>query len=121
VHAFHAPQATALIHQALVPYERKPEAGEIARLTDGLLTLGAGLLAAAEALRETDGRVGGALRDWRQLTETGPTVSPLGNWDHARALARTVRTLHEAVGGRHQEVPYAHLVPLSFGFGRCPM
>ncbi|MFE7094602.1 DUF6415 family natural product biosynthesis protein [Streptomyces erythrochromogenes] len=85
---------TALVAKALVPYNQKPDEVEIALLTDDLLCYGAALARRA-AGRE---RATAAMRDWDLLTSHGPTDSPVGNWNHARALARTVKAFRRALG-----------------------
>ncbi|MER7763845.1 DUF6415 family natural product biosynthesis protein [Streptomyces sp. NPDC097619] len=100
-----ADPAAELISRTLVAYANVPGAVELARLTDGLLTHGQGLLAAAEGVRGVDGRVAGALRDWARLTADGPEDTSLGNWNHARALARAVRTLRRGLGLAVPETP----------------
>jgi hypothetical protein len=79
---------SAVVGRALGPYNQKPDEAEIAHLVDDLLRHG-GLLLADVAGHEA---AAAALTDWHRLTTDGPTDSPLGNWNHARALARTVRT-----------------------------
>ncbi|MFI8360695.1 hypothetical protein ACIGD1_11105 [Streptomyces sp. NPDC085612] len=39
-----------------------------------------------------------ALEDWARLTGEGPTDSPLGNWNHARALARVLKRFRSVLG-----------------------
>lgn len=119
----HTPDATpvqALVDRVLGPYERKPEAMEITRLTAALRAAGTELLVPAERLRETDGFVDGALRDWHQLTADGPSDGALGDWNHLRGLARVVRTLSRAIESAEQPPYQGSPVPLSFSFGRMP-
>lgn len=84
---------TALVSRALVPYNDKPDEVTIASLVDDLLRHGESLLADIPRDETTAATRG----DWRMLTVEGPTDSPLGNWNHARALARTVRNFHRAL------------------------
>ncbi|MFD6889104.1 DUF6415 family natural product biosynthesis protein [Streptomyces sp. NPDC059957] len=80
----------ALVSRALVPYNDKPDEVTIASLVDDLLRYGESLLDDVPR----DETTAAARGDWRMLTVEGPTDSPLGNWNHARALARTVRNFH---------------------------
>lgn len=82
-----------LVEKALVSFRQKPSEVEIAKIVDDLLRHGEFLLADVAG---HDG-VAVALEDWHMLTTRGPEDSPLGNWTHARALARTVRSMHRAL------------------------
>ncbi|WP_030659700.1 MULTISPECIES: DUF6415 family natural product biosynthesis protein [Streptomyces] len=79
---------SALVTRALGPYNQKPDDVQVAHLVDDLLRHGEELLARV-AEHEA---AAAALADWHTLITEGPTDMPLGNWNHARALARTVRT-----------------------------
>ncbi|MER7760531.1 DUF6415 family natural product biosynthesis protein [Streptomyces sp. NPDC097619] len=98
-------RSAELLTRTLVAYGNMPEPLEIARLTDALLTHGQELLPAAERARGADRRVAGALRDWARLTTEGPEDTSLGNWNHARALARAVRTLRRGLDLPVPETP----------------
>ncbi|MFJ4863384.1 DUF6415 family natural product biosynthesis protein [Streptomyces sp. NPDC088748] len=87
---------TVLVLRALVPYNQMPDADTIAHLVDDLLTHGGYLLRDVAGL----GEASAALGDWHNLTTHGPTDSPMGNWNHARALARAVRSMHRALTGQ---------------------
>ncbi|MEV8532849.1 hypothetical protein [Streptomyces sp. NPDC051211] len=88
---------TALVSKALVDYGRKPDSTTVSRLTDDLLTYGESLLAHVVGLEAA----ATALKDWHSITQQGPSDNALGNWDYLRALARTVRRFHNAMGVCH--------------------
>ncbi|WP_328739864.1 DUF6415 family natural product biosynthesis protein [Streptomyces erythrochromogenes] len=85
---------SALVKRALAPYNQMPDSVTIACLADDLLRHGEELLARVAGHEEAEA----ALRDWRRLTADGPTDSPMGNWNHARALARTIRSFLRVLG-----------------------
>ncbi|MGW0363327.1 DUF6415 family natural product biosynthesis protein [Streptomyces sp. NPDC002990] len=87
---------TALVTRALVPYNQKPAEAEIAALVDDLMRHGEFLLADVAHLDAA----AAALGDWHRLISEGPTGTQLGNWNHARALARTIRTMHRVLTGQ---------------------
>lgn len=89
---------TALVMRALVPYNQKPPEPTIAALVDDLLIHGEFLLRDVGSL---DGAAR-ALVDWHTLTASGPEDNPMGNWNYARGLARTVRTMHRVLAGQPQ-------------------
>ncbi|MGW2584535.1 hypothetical protein ACWCYZ_24950 [Streptomyces virginiae] len=82
-----------LARRALRPYNEVPDASTTAVLVDDLLRHGEFLLADVSHIEAA----APALADWHTLTTAGPTDSPFGNWNHARALARTVRTMHRVL------------------------
>lgn len=83
----------ALVMRALVPYNQKPDEAEIICLVEGLVRHGEFLLADVAHLDEA----AAALGDWATLMNSGPEGTALGAWNHARALARTVRTFHRVL------------------------
>ncbi|MFI5618864.1 DUF6415 family natural product biosynthesis protein [Streptomyces sp. NPDC051567] len=85
---------TVLVLRALSPYAEKPDEQGVAALTDELLSHGELLLGHVAHLQAA----APALTDWHTLTTTGPQDHPDGNWNHTRALARTLRTLHRILG-----------------------
>ncbi|MFD8577130.1 DUF6415 family natural product biosynthesis protein [Streptomyces virginiae] len=87
---------SALLARALVPYNQKPDEATIAALVDDLLRHGESLLADVAGHEAA----AAALADWHRLTTEGPTDSPMGNWNHSRALARTVRSFHRVLAER---------------------
>ncbi|MCJ1680861.1 DUF6415 family natural product biosynthesis protein [Streptomyces sp. APSN-46.1] len=87
---------TALVTKVLVPYNQKPGEGEIAGLVDALLSHGEFLLADVAQVPEA----AAALDDWHTLATGGPEDNPMGNWNYARGLARTIRTLHRVLVSR---------------------
>ncbi|WP_327263945.1 DUF6415 family natural product biosynthesis protein [Streptomyces sp. NBC_01232] len=87
---------SALVARALVPYNQKPDERAIALLVDDLLRHGDSLLVHVAGRQEA----AAALGDWHRLTAEGPTDSPVGNWNHARALARTVRSFRRVLAER---------------------
>ncbi|MCJ1680563.1 DUF6415 family natural product biosynthesis protein [Streptomyces sp. APSN-46.1] len=87
---------TALVAKALVPYNLKPSQQEIEVLLDGLTRCGEQLLGDVVRLGKTD-VAAAALEDWHTLTCRGPEDSPLGAWNHARALARVIKVFRRAV------------------------
>ncbi|MER6250304.1 DUF6415 family natural product biosynthesis protein [Streptomyces sp. NPDC001584] len=80
-----------LVKRALVPYNLKPDDVDIEVLAERLLDSGSLLLAEVVDL----GGAAGPLADWHTLTDAGPGDGPLGQWNHARGLARTVRRMLE--------------------------
>ncbi|WP_328924351.1 hypothetical protein OG429_06625 [Streptomyces sp. NBC_00190] len=93
-------QAAALTATALVPLGRKPSEVKIAGITDGLIDQEVLLAAAVEHLP------GGAVAraTWEGLVFQGPEDTPLGNWAHSRALARTVRRMTEIMSAAPKAV-----------------
>ncbi|MEV7584375.1 DUF6415 family natural product biosynthesis protein [Streptomyces erythrochromogenes] len=85
---------STLVTRALGPYNRKPDDVETACMVDDLLRQGEELLARVAGYEAA----AAALGDWHRLTAEGPTDMPLGNWNHARALARAIRTFHRVLG-----------------------
>ncbi|GLX40536.1 hypothetical protein Sros01_66090 [Streptomyces roseochromogenus] len=85
-----------LIGRALVPYSERPDAAGVARLVDELITAGEALhaeVAAVTADRRTE-RAGSALAEWAYFVDAGPTGrGDHANWNHARTLARILRSL----------------------------
>ncbi|GAA3263574.1 DUF6415 family natural product biosynthesis protein [Streptomyces lavendulae] len=92
-----------LIGRALVPYSERPDAAGVARLVDELITAGEALhaeVAAIGAGRRTE-RVGSALAEWAYFVDAGPTGrGDHANWNHARTLARILRSLASPLGER---------------------
>ncbi|WP_423833375.1 DUF6415 family natural product biosynthesis protein [Streptomyces manipurensis] len=84
---------STLLKRVLGPYNQMPNDVEIAHMVDDLLRQGEELLARVAGHEQA----AAALGDWHQLTTDGPTDQPLGNWNHARALARTVRSFHRVL------------------------
>ncbi|GLV87112.1 hypothetical protein Slala03_68010 [Streptomyces lavendulae subsp. lavendulae] len=93
-----------LIRRAVVPYSERPGAEAVARLIDDLITHGQALhdrVAAVRTVRGTE-RVGVALVEWAYFVDAGPAGrGDHANWNHARTLARILRTLHST----HAEQP----------------
>ncbi len=95
------------IDRALAPHRMMPPPVEIADLTNRLIDHGALLVGCVERIPETEHtvRAKGALKDWYDLTGSGPGGGAMANWVHMRALARMCRTfmdyLHEREG-RHR-------------------
>ncbi|GAA3238521.1 DUF6415 family natural product biosynthesis protein [Streptomyces lavendulae] len=88
-----------LIARAIVPYSERPDAEAVACLIDDLITHGQALhaqVAAIPGARRTE-RAGAALAEWSYFVDAGPTGrGDHANWNHARALARILRSLHSA-------------------------
>ncbi|MFD9338342.1 hypothetical protein ACFWBF_28675 [Streptomyces sp. NPDC060028] len=86
-----------LIARALVPYGDRPDAPEAARLVEDLLTAGlqAGFRRHAVPEGEQPPALKAAVREWCDLVRTGPGAG--GDWSHARALARVLRQLVDAL------------------------
>ncbi|MGW2580852.1 DUF6415 family natural product biosynthesis protein [Streptomyces virginiae] len=82
-----------LVRSALRPYNQMPGTLAIAALVDDLLRHGELLLVDVSGVEAA----AAALADWHTMTGSGPTDSPLGNWNHARGLARTVRTMYRVL------------------------
>ncbi|MFD5413852.1 DUF6415 family natural product biosynthesis protein [Streptomyces nojiriensis] len=78
-----------LVRRALVPYNRKPDDVDVEVLAERLLEYGSLLLAEVVDLEES----AAPLADWHTLTSEGPNGGPLGQWNYARGLARTVRRM----------------------------
>ncbi|APE22165.1 hypothetical protein SVEN_3014 [Streptomyces venezuelae ATCC 10712] len=79
--------------------EQNPDALELARLTDKLLTHCASLAVGIETIpvKERPARGQGALRDWATLQKDGPGDGPLGTWSYARQLALVARSMVKAL------------------------
>ncbi|MFD9353209.1 hypothetical protein [Streptomyces sp. NPDC060031] len=89
-----------LIARALVPYGDRPDAVQVARLVDDLLTAGlqTGYKRHAVPEAEQSHALKAAVQEWCDLVRTGPrseTGNP--NWDFARALARNLQRLVAAL------------------------
>lgn len=80
----------ALVRAVLAPFERKPGAQDIAASTGQLRHLGDTLLPEVIRLRPD---ANAALASWEFLIDSGAESGPFGTWTHARALARTLRTM----------------------------
>lgn len=91
-----AVELTTLVAKALVPYNLKPSRQEIEVLLGGLTRHGEQLLGDVVRLGHADAAAA-ALEGWHTLTSRGPEDSPLGTWNHARALARVGRAFLRAV------------------------
>ncbi|MYZ37189.1 DUF6415 family natural product biosynthesis protein [Streptomyces sp. MnatMP-M17] len=80
--------------RALAPHRLMPPPQEIADLTERLIAHGARLVAVVERVPEAEHtvRAKGALKDWYDLTESGPGDGAMANWVHMRAMARMCRT-----------------------------
>ncbi|MFJ3926144.1 DUF6415 family natural product biosynthesis protein [Streptomyces sp. NPDC090022] len=89
-------EITRLIGRTLVSYNLKPDDDVIEALTEGLVAHGQRYVAMARRAEAATPRVAHALADWDSLTTRGPGPEPLARWNHARSLARVLRTLHEA-------------------------
>ncbi|MGP3686544.1 DUF6415 family natural product biosynthesis protein [Streptomyces sp. IBSNAI002] len=98
-------EVTRLVRRTLVSYNLKPSNEAVADLTRRLVEHGQRYVVRARKLDGVAPRVTNALADWDIETAAGPPPGPLGNWDHARSLARHVRTLHNALleEGRRRE------------------
>lgn len=92
--------------RALAPHRMMPPPQEIADLTNRLIDHGARLVDVVKQVPEAEHsvRATGALKDWYDLTGSGPGAGAMANWVHMRALARMCRTfmdfLHEREGRR---------------------
>ncbi|MFD5511047.1 DUF6415 family natural product biosynthesis protein [Streptomyces sp. NPDC127051] len=86
----------ALVARALVPYNLKPHDEEILILLLDLTRHGERLRGDVIRLGKAD-VAAAAVGDWHALTTRGPEDSPLGTWNHVRALARVVKALRRAV------------------------
>ncbi|MFI5766217.1 DUF6415 family natural product biosynthesis protein [Streptomyces sp. NPDC051563] len=97
------PTVEELTARALAPYAERPDAENVARLVDDLITAGCQLhteVCRIPAAQRTE-RAGAALSEWSYFIDVGPsTRGDHANWNHARALARILRNLAEAVGDR---------------------
>lgn len=98
-------EVTRLVRRILVSYNLKPSDEVIDGLTRRLVEHGQRYVARARRMDAVATRVTDALADWDTLTATGPAPTPLATWDHARSLARIMRTLHNALleEGRRRE------------------
>lgn len=85
-----------LLGRALVPYSERPDAEAVARLVDDLITRGQTLYAEVAAIPgdRRNGHAGSALAEWAYFVDAGPLGrGDQANWNHARALARILRSL----------------------------
>ncbi|WP_327416124.1 DUF6415 family natural product biosynthesis protein [Streptomyces sp. NBC_01233] len=78
-----------LVKRALVPYNRKPDDVDIEILAERLLEYGTLLLVEVVDLEGA----AAPLSDWHMLTDVGASKGPLGQWNHVRGMARTVRRM----------------------------
>lgn len=85
-----------LVRRALAPYDQRPDAEGVAHLVDDLITVGRDLhaeVSAGPAGRRTE-RAGAALAEWEYFLDAGPLGhGDHANWNHARGLARIIRTM----------------------------
>ncbi|MCX4629232.1 MULTISPECIES: DUF6415 family natural product biosynthesis protein [unclassified Streptomyces] len=86
----------ALVARALVPYNLKPGDEEILVLLLDLTRHGERLRSDVVRLGKAD-VAAAAVEDWHTLTSRGPDNSPLGIWNHVRALARVVKAFRRAM------------------------
>ncbi|MEU8464691.1 DUF6415 family natural product biosynthesis protein [Streptomyces sp. NPDC029003] len=90
-----------LIRRAVVPYSERPDAGAVGRLIDDLVTHGQVLHERVAALAgdERTERARAALAEWAYFVDAGPMGrGDHAHWNHARALARILRSLAAAPG-----------------------
>ncbi|MFB6517427.1 DUF6415 family natural product biosynthesis protein [Streptomyces sp. NPDC056401] len=83
-----------LVARVLAPYEQRPDAEGVARLTDDLITVGKALHAAVSEMPTADRteRAGAALIEWAYFVEVGPlSHGSHANWNYARGLARIIQ------------------------------
>lgn len=85
-----------LVRRALGSYEQRPDAEGVAHLVDDLITAGNELH--AEVVRipadQRTERATAALAEWAYFLDAGPLGhGDHANWNHARGLARIVRTM----------------------------
>ncbi|MEV7088325.1 DUF6415 family natural product biosynthesis protein [Streptomyces sp. NPDC093085] len=94
--------------RALAPHRMMPPPAEIADLTSRLLGHGARLVIIVESIPEAEHtvRAKGALKDWYDLTCSGPGAGAMANWVHMRALARMCRTFMGYLRDRDREGRY---------------
>ncbi|MCY0930772.1 DUF6415 family natural product biosynthesis protein [Streptomyces sp. H27-H1] len=88
-----------LVQRALRPYDQRPDAEGVAHLVDDLITAGQELhaLVSANAEGRRTERATAALAEWSYFLDKGPLGhSDHANWNHARGLARIIRTMAEA-------------------------
>ncbi|MFD8019309.1 DUF6415 family natural product biosynthesis protein [Streptomyces lavendulae] len=96
-----------LIARAIVPYSDRPDAEAVACLIDDLITHGQALHARVAAIPGARGteRAGAALAEWSYFVDAGPTGrGDHANWNHARALARILRSLAVALAERPSRI-----------------
>lgn len=89
-----------LTARALAPYSERPDAVGVAQLIDDLITAGQELHTALSGMPSTGRapRVGAALIEWTYVAGQGPLVEGDHEaWNHARGLARIIRTLTSGV------------------------
>ncbi|MFJ7998435.1 DUF6415 family natural product biosynthesis protein [Streptomyces sp. NPDC096310] len=94
--------------RALAPHRMMPPPAEIADLTNRLVGHGATLVSLVEGIPGTEHtvRTKGALKDWYDLTDSGPGAGAMANWVHMRALARMCRTFMDYLRERDREGRY---------------
>ncbi|MET9464266.1 DUF6415 family natural product biosynthesis protein [Streptomyces sp. NPDC006544] len=94
-----------LVRRALAPYEQRPDAEGVAHLVDDLITAGNGLHTAVARIptdKRTE-RAGAALAEWAYFLDAGPLGhGDHANWNHARGLARIVRTMAATLAEQQQ-------------------
>ncbi|MFZ3494639.1 DUF6415 family natural product biosynthesis protein [Streptomyces sp. 5.8] len=90
-----------LAARALAPYSERPDAEGVAHLVDDLITAGTELHAQVNqipAAQRTE-RAGAALTEWAYFVDSGPLGhGDHANWNHARGLARIIRTMASTLG-----------------------
>ncbi|MFE2942501.1 DUF6415 family natural product biosynthesis protein [Streptomyces sp. NPDC059255] len=91
--------------RALAPHRMMPPPAEIADLTTRLVGHGARLVSIVEAIPEAEHtvRAKGALKDWYDLTDSGPGPGAMAHWVYMRALARMCRTFMDYLRERDRE------------------
>ncbi|MCX4546511.1 DUF6415 family natural product biosynthesis protein [Streptomyces sp. NBC_01565] len=99
-------EVTKAVRRAMGPYGMMTSAEEVASLTEELTIHGQRYVARAQSIRHAY-RVQSALADWDDLTSHGPQEDiPLGGWNYARALARVIRVLHDALLEEEQRLRF---------------
>ncbi|MFJ3516563.1 MULTISPECIES: DUF6415 family natural product biosynthesis protein [unclassified Streptomyces] len=96
MHRIPVDTVAVLVAKTLVPYNLKPPDGEIEVLRSGLARHGEQLRGEVVRLGRADAAAA-ALEDWRALIGSGPEDTPLGAWNHARALARAVKAFRHVI------------------------
>ncbi|MET9464256.1 DUF6415 family natural product biosynthesis protein [Streptomyces sp. NPDC006544] len=95
-----------LVRRALASYDQRPDAEGVARLVDDLITVGQELHAAVSRIPaglRTE-RAGAALAEWAYFLDAGPLGhGDHANWNHARGLARIVRTMAATLAEQQQQ------------------
>ncbi|MBT2468285.1 hypothetical protein J7E97_10445 [Streptomyces sp. ISL-66] len=93
------PQAQAiddLVERALTRYDQRPDAQGVAALVDDLITTGQELHATVSQIpvAQQSERASASLAEWAYFLEAGPLGhGDHANWNHARGLARIIRTM----------------------------